>query len=95
MHESWVKIYSHSRTKTHPTSSSNPINRVLYCGYFHLFFDRKHYAGAKIWLVENATEVFWAHISMVEADMACLELLLNHDQSWVYYLNLAGSELPR
>ncbi len=48
-----------------------------------------------MWIAPNATEVYWAHISLLEADLKCLELLLDKDKDWQYYLNLAGSELPR
>ena len=42
--------------------------------------------------------VTWGHISVLEADMACLRQMLLDDQSnvnpWKYYFNLDGGELP-
>lgn len=38
--------------------------------------------------------VWWGHISILEADLACLRQLMAPKYRWKYFMNLAGSELP-
>lgn len=39
--------------------------------------------------------VYWAHITVVEAELICLDDLFNFPGAdWKYVLNLAGTELP-
>ena len=54
--------------------------------------------NGKLFVYDWTNPVIWGHISVLEADMACLRQLLSDDQNnpnpWKYYFNLAGSELP-
>ncbi len=46
-------------------------------------------------MVSQTENIYWGDISLLNADLACLDLLLQNDQVWQYYFNLAGTELPR
>ena len=48
-----------------------------------------------IFQVKDPAPVYWGHISLLEADLTCLRLLLRSNGRWKFYLNLSGSELPR
>ena len=37
---------------------------------------------------------YWGHISLVESDLKCFELLETQFSDWTHLMNLAGSELP-
>ena len=37
---------------------------------------------------------YWGHISLVESDLKCFELLETQFSDWTHVMNLAGSELP-
>ena len=49
-------------------------------------------------MVEDPHPVFWAHISMLLADIKCLDLLLQSDldrlRQWQYFINQPGTSLP-
>ncbi len=56
---------------------------------------KKHFgATSTIFKVDSPAEIYWGHISMVEADLHCLQELLYRDFEWKYFLNLPGSMLP-
>lgn len=50
-------------------------------------------AGAII-LLRPPLEVYWGHISVLQAEITCLRALASSGRPWQYFLNLAGSELP-
>ena len=49
-------------------------------------------------MVEDPHPIYWAHISMLMADIRCLDLLLKSDVSslyqWQYFINQPGTALP-
>ena len=45
-----------------------------------------------IYLVENRTDVIYADYSRLEADLKCMELLM--DKKWNYLINLCGMDFP-
>lgn len=47
-----------------------------------------------VFLYEYRGPVWWGHISVLDADLACLRQLVNSKREWKYFMNLAGSELP-
>ena len=44
--------------------------------------------------MEDNHPIYWAHISMLMADIKCLDLLLKSDSTWQYYINQPGTALP-
>ncbi len=68
---------------------------MLFILAFLYTFYRKQYSDAKIFVAPSRKEIYWGHISLLEADLACHELLYSRHDEWKFYLNLAGSELPR
>ena len=54
---------------------------------------QQNFNTSRIFLSSKSIPVFWAHISVIEAEMICLNDLLNHSD-WQYVLTTAGSELP-
>jgi hypothetical protein len=53
---------------------------------------------ANIFLVEDTHPIYWAHKSMLMADIKCLDLLLKSDitklYQWQYFINQPGTALP-
>ena len=51
-----------------------------------------------MFVVEKPHPIYWAHISMLMADIRCLDLLLQSDASrlyqWQYFINQPGTALP-
>lgn len=45
-------------------------------------------------VVPRPIPVYWGHISVVDADMTCMRMMLDKAGNWSYYINLAGTELP-
>ena len=41
----------------------------------------------------NNTEVYWGHSSILEAELFCLQDLLQNNKSWEYAIDLTGSEV--
>ena len=41
----------------------------------------------------NNTEVYWGHSSILEAELFCLQDLLQSNKSWEYAIDLTGSEV--
>ena len=56
-------------------------------------YNRRFGAG-KIEVIRNPRPVFWGHISVLAADLACLRLSLERSPDWTYFVNTAGTELP-
>ena len=42
----------------------------------------------------ESVSTYWGHISLVESDLKCIELLEAEFSDWTHVMNLAGSELP-
>ena len=63
---------------------------------FHNLIDcyKHHFPDTTIFMYPHPAEVYWAHYSLLNADLRCLEGLYLSDDKWDYYVNLAGSELP-
>ena len=54
---------------------------------------KEKYPESSIALSSRSVPVYWGHFSIVEAELICLEDLLNNGRSWKYAANLAGSEV--
>lgn len=54
----------------------------------------RHYKTRNIFITKKRVAVYWAHWSMVQADINCMTDLVRKSSSWKYYLNLAGTEYP-
>ena len=54
---------------------------------------KEKYPESSIALSSRSVPVYWGHFSIVEAELICLEDLLNNNKSWKYATNLAGSEV--
>ena len=52
------------------------------------------YNNSTIFLSERPLSIIWNHISLLEADLGCLEQLQLRDHAWKYFVNIAGSEYP-
>ena len=50
------------------------------------------YPGSYIKLASENIPVFWGHFSIVQAELNCLQDLMNNGHNWSYALDLAGSE---
>ena len=63
---------------------------------FHNLIDcyKHHFPNTTIFMYPHPSDVYWAHYSLLNADLRCLEGLYLSDDNWDYYVNLAGSELP-
>jgi len=55
---------------------------------------KQHFKVDSIFLAKNAHPVHWGHISILNADLACMEQLLGRP-GWKTMINLAGSEALR
>ena len=51
------------------------------------------YHDSYIALSSRSVPVYWGHFSIVEAELICLEDLLNNGRNWKYASDLAGSEM--
>ncbi len=71
-----------------PESFHRAVSQMVDCYKSH-FRDT-----ATIFKVERPVDIYWGHISTVEADLYCLRELLRRDPGWRYFLNLPGSMLP-
>ena len=73
------------------------IQGLVKC-YKRKFFDSDEEGSKHIFIYENSDHTFWGHISILNADLACLRHLHFNDRNsqvgWKYFFNLAGSELP-
>ncbi|KAK2158184.1 hypothetical protein LSH36_175g05014 [Paralvinella palmiformis] len=45
-------------------------------------------------IVINSVDVVWGRISLVEADLTCMQLLYNKNKDWKYLITLAGQMFP-
>ena len=66
--------------------------------YREKFFESDEEGSKHIFIYENSNPTFWGHISILNADLACLRHIQFNDRNrkvgWKYFFNLAGSELP-
>lgn len=70
-----------------PPSIQQSVAGVVKC------FQEK-FKSDNIFLAKFPYPVYWGDVSMLNADLLCMEQLLNRNSDWQYYFNLAGSELP-
>ena len=63
---------------------------------FHNLIDcyKHHFPDTTIFMYPHPSDVYWAHYSLLNADLRCLEGLYLSDDKWDYYVNLVASELP-
>ena len=54
---------------------------------------KEKYPDTSIARSSRSVPVYWGHFSIVEAELICLEDLLNNNKNWKYATNLAGSEV--
>ncbi|XP_068675646.1 N-acetyllactosaminide beta-1,6-N-acetylglucosaminyl-transferase-like [Montipora foliosa] len=47
-----------------------------------------------VFVVTNRTSVFWGHFSLVQAQLNCMEELLQSSVKWKYYISLVGQDFP-
>jgi hypothetical protein len=55
---------------------------------------KERFPESNLFLADFSIPVYWGHISMMDAELQCLQLLDQRDSEWQFYFNLAGSELP-
>ena len=53
-----------------------------------------HFPNSTIFLHPQPAEIYWGTYSLLNADLRCIEALLERNEEWEYYINLAGTELP-
>ena len=54
---------------------------------------RAKYPGSYIFSSSKSVPVHWGHFSIVEAELFCLNDLLDNGRNWSYALDMAGSEV--
>ena len=54
---------------------------------------RAKYPGSYIFSSSKSVPVHWGHFSIVEAELLCLNDLLDNGRNWSYALDMAGSEV--
>ena len=47
-----------------------------------------------MFIIKRPFAIEWGHISVLQADLACLEELMRRGLNWDYFINFAGTELP-
>ena len=47
-----------------------------------------------VFVSKKRTDVVWGHFSIVEAQLNCMEELLQSTRKWKYYINLVGQDFP-
>lgn len=47
-----------------------------------------------VFISANSTKVFWGHFSVVQAQLYCMQELLQSPVKWKYYINLVGQDFP-
>ena len=47
-----------------------------------------------IFLIKRPVLITWGHVSILDADLICLEELLRRGHNWSHFINTAGTELP-
>ena len=55
---------------------------------------KKVWPRAMLVITSEPISIYWGHISQVDAELKCFELLKSMYSNWTHLLNLAGSELP-
>ena len=79
-------IYLDNKTK--------PEIRQAILSIVNCYQTRYSKAKENIFVLNFTQPIQWGTFSIVQAEVECLELLLNQYLNWKYYINLAGSELP-
>ena len=47
-----------------------------------------------VFIATNSTDVVWGHFSVVQAQLNCMEELLESSVKWKYYISLVGQDFP-
>ena len=47
-----------------------------------------------VFISENSTDVAWGHFTVVQAQLNCMEELLEASVEWKYYISLVGQDFP-
>ena len=47
-----------------------------------------------VFISENSTDVAWGHFTVVQAQLNCMEELLEASVKWKYYISLVGQDFP-
>ncbi|XP_068726504.1 N-acetyllactosaminide beta-1,6-N-acetylglucosaminyl-transferase-like [Montipora capricornis] len=47
-----------------------------------------------VFVATNRTSVFWGHFSLVQAQLNCMDELLQSSLKWKYYISLVGQDFP-
>ncbi|XP_068675976.1 N-acetyllactosaminide beta-1,6-N-acetylglucosaminyl-transferase-like [Montipora foliosa] len=47
-----------------------------------------------VFVATNRTSVFWGHFSLVQAQLNCMDELLQSSVKWKYYISLVGQDFP-
>lgn len=47
-----------------------------------------------VYISRNSTDVVWGHFTVVQAQMNCMEELLQSQVKWKYYISLVGQDFP-
>ena len=47
-----------------------------------------------VFICANSSDVVWGHFSIVQAQLNCMEELLQSSVKWKYYINLVGQDFP-
>ena len=56
---------------------------------------QKKFKTNKVFLSSKQINIYWAHVTVVKAELICFEDLLEFPQAnWKYIITTAGSELP-
>ena len=53
-----------------------------------------HFGTQNVFLTDDRVSVYWAHWTMVQADLNCMRDLVTRNTSWKWFMNLAGTEYP-
>lgn len=54
---------------------------------------KEHYPNAKVFMVDYPLAVYWGHISLLKADLRCMDELRKRP-GWRFAMTIAGTELP-
>ena len=69
-----------------PEHFKNLMKKIVNC--------YESYYNSSVILSPSDISLVWQHSSLLEADLNCLEALLEKYENWKYYVNIVGSEFP-
>ena len=44
-------------------------------------------SGINLFIVQDPISVFWSDFSLIQADLECIEILLERDAKWKFFIN--------